>query len=172
MGSIKLWGEALSSHYMQGLAITWGLIFIPEIDYIKLLQGREQKLKNFNGSSLKLSYPYNKNGYYEKGSKREKRGEGAEIRELGEENVPEQKDITFQNERAHGEPTTMDEERPIPWYTIKKVQNTRDRIFSKLPVREKKKTKPTKQGLIEKDLIAPSLEQLQITDNTTKPSKF
>lgn len=54
----------------------------------------------------------------------------------------------------------MDEEKPIPWYTIKKVRNTRDRIFSKLPVREKKKTKPTKQGLIKKDLIATSLGQL------------
>lgn len=77
------------------------LIFILATDSIKLLQHREQKLKNFKGSSLKLSYPYNKNGYYEKGSKRKKRGEAAEIRETEEENVPERKDITFQNERVH-----------------------------------------------------------------------
>lgn len=105
MGSVKPWGEALSSHYMQGLAI-WGggLIFILATDYGKLLQCRDQKLKNFNGSSLKLPVPYNKNGCYKRGSKKKKRGEEGEIREIEEDNVPEWKDITFQDERVRWEP--------------------------------------------------------------------
>lgn len=66
---------------------------------------------------------------------------------------------------------TVDEESPILWYLIKKARNTRDRIFSKLLVREKRK-KPMKQGLIKKDLIATSLEKLQTPDSTIIPSKF
>lgn len=100
MGSVKLWGEALSSHYMLGLAILGGLILILATDYGKLLQCRDQKLKNFNGPSLKLSVPYNKNGCYKKGSKKKKRGEEGEIREIEEDNVPEWRDVTFQDERV------------------------------------------------------------------------
>lgn len=76
---------------------------------------------------------------------------GRKITGIIEENVPGLKDMNFQNERVHGALGMVNDEMPAPGHIIVKLQTTRDResIF-KLPVRERRETKPTKQGFVEK----------------------
>lgn len=62
---------------------------------------------------------------------------------------------------------------PAPGHIIVKLQTTRDResIF-KLPVRERRETKPTKQGFVEKVWTTTPPGHLQIPGSTTRPSKL
>ena len=98
---------------------------------------------------------------------------GRKITRIIEENVPGLKDMNFQNERVHWALRIIDDEIPAPGYIIMKLQTTREREnILKLPVREKRKTKPTKQGFVEKVWTTTPPGHLQTPGSTTRASKL